>query len=216
MRLRNILVIIVMLLFLISCNKATQTSGQQETVKEQSTAQEFKRMLSEKANLEYKIDYDYVMNNSIVGIMQTRMTEFQKRNKTRTDITSPNISGRDYLIDNIMTTCINIDGTGWYCSKSDIQKDNLAETEKDIKQNTDNYNVVADGTRIIAGTNTKCYNVFYPISYNPVGEKMKYCFSSDGLPLYTMYEDVYGSFELTATNFSRDVSDAEFELPINS
>ena len=229
MELTKILVLSILLVFLIGCKaQQSQTSGSQqdasekpsatkETSKPESTppakqdkgaSSEFINLLSGKANLEWMIDYD-VSSKVQDKTVQTKMTQYFKgEKKIRTDVAAQGIKSRSYLVNDVLTICTKNQGS-WNCFKSDVKKDNVADTEKDIKQNSGKYNIVADGTKTVAGTSTKCYKVVGDTK----GINMRYCFTSDGIPLYMLMESSDFMTEIIATRYSKSVSDSDFEMP---
>lgn len=217
MKLAKILVMTAILVFLISCKTQQDTSEKMQAPKMESktpaqqdkgASSEFMSLLSGKANLEWKIDYD-VVSKAQGQTIQTKMTQYFKgEKKIRTDAVTQGIGSRSYLVDDVLTICTNQQGS-WNCFKPDIKKDNVADTEKDIKQNTGKYNIVADGTKTVAGTTAKCYKVVGDAN----GVNMRYCFASDGIPLYMLAESSEFMTEMTATSYSKSVSDSDFEMP---
>jgi len=206
------LVITAILVFLISCETQQDTSEKTESKtsaqQDKGSSSEFMSLLSGKANLEWKIDYD-IVSKAQGQTVQTKMLQYFKgEKKIRTDVATQGIESRSYLVDDVFTICTNTQGS-WNCFKSDIKKDNVADTEKDIKQNTGKYNIVADGTKTIAGTTAKCYKVVGDAN----GVNTKYCFASDGIPLYMLVESSDFMTEMTAKSYSKSVSDSDFEIP---
>jgi hypothetical protein len=85
--------------------------------------------------------------------------------------------------------------------------DMVAELEKTL---TDpNLEVVSTSSRKIAGEDAKCYTVRSP----DIEGEAERCMSGDGVPLFWRETTQGVETTMEATDFSRDVSDSDFEPP---
>jgi len=224
MKIQKILIVCLLIVFLVGCkteqNQSTdqQVNGQQasgidssqaktETQSQSSSSSEFTEFLSRKAKLQWKINYE--VNAETKGEKSSyAMTQYIKGAKLRIDSAMGGYETRMYFADDAFTSCSQ-ENNNWNCIKISAPKDNVKEVEKGIETETENYNVMADGSKTVAGTNTKCYKITDKANSFTLRE----CFSNDGLPLYSHMTDKDFGTEMTATSFSKSVSDAEFELP---
>jgi hypothetical protein len=175
-------------------------------VKEDAAVKKFKSYLTSKSTTSWKIAYD--MTASAAGTTTSgKMMQYMKGSQFRTDFTSAGIESQTYVADDQYTTCMK-QGTSWNCYKSDMT-DNTKEMESDIAKDNSKYTITSDGTKMVAGVNTECYKI---ISLEP---KMtsKYCIAADGAPLYVKTELPQAISELTATSYSKSVSEADFVPP---
>jgi hypothetical protein len=85
--------------------------------------------------------------------------------------------------------------------------DIVAELEKTLTDPS--VNVVSTSSRKIAGEDTKCYTVNSP----DIEGEAELCMSSEGVPLSSKSTVQGEEMSLEATDFSRDVSDSDFEPP---
>ena len=161
--------------------------------------------------LQYKVTYDIV---SISDGTQTsvQMTQYIKgTNKMRMDSTYSGIESRTFVLDKVMISCSQQQGA-WTCLKLASQEDKSTQATDSIESNMSDYTVVADGTKQVAGTTANCFKVTGKDVQN-----YRYCVSSDGVPLYMKMEGTSEghaySQEMTATSYSKAVSDADFVPP---
>lgn len=220
MKIQKILIACLLVIFLVGC-KAKQNQGTNQQISGQASgidssvaktetqdqSSEFVQLLSNKAKLQWKIAYD--IDTEAKGEKSSyTMTQYVKGTKLRMDSAVSGYETRTYFADNVFTSCSQ-QNNNWNCIKISAPKDDMKEVEKDIKTNTENYNIVSDGSKIVAGTNTKCYK----ITDKENSLTWRECFSNDGIPLYAYMEAKDFKTEMTATSFSKAVSDSDFVIP---
>jgi hypothetical protein len=71
-----------------------------------------------------------------------------------------------------------------------------------------NVDIVSTSSRKIAGEDTKCYTV-----QSPDEGESEVCMTDEGVPLLSKETVAGGEMTMEATDFSRDVSDSDFEPP---
>jgi hypothetical protein len=218
---------IVLALFIVACSseqpplnqettldtpivKETQTVNQdapKETVAD-GVAEKFKSLLNQKRSVSWKINYD--MNTKAQGYATSgKMTQYFKGDDFRTDFTTQGVESRSYFKDDVFTTCTKMGGS-WNCFKSEPQKEMTPENiEEALVRDDSDYVITADGTKIIAGVTTDCYKVISAKDEVTA----RYCLASDGAPLHITTQAPEVTAELTATSYSKTVTDADFVPP---
>ncbi len=238
MRISNLFLFLVVLsvVLLIGCNSATQGANSQNTQnagdssappeqvnKESMTkdsapkqtandvASELKGFISSKSSLQWKIAYDIKSSAQGSQFSSTMTQYFKGENKVRTDMTAQGIETRTYMVDKVLTSCSKSNGA-WTCRKIDIPKDDVNDLENNLEKDSSKYSITADGSKVVAGVNTKCYKVVD----SEHSATVRWCFSSDGAPLYISFDSPQATSEMTATSYSKSVADSDFEVPASS
>lgn len=182
-----------------------------------ATAQ-FLKYLGDKVRLEWRIAYDTTM--TIDGeTTTTQMTLYLKgTDKMRTDATVPEFGeSRTYVVDGVYTTCFQRSGA-WTCMKITPSDTDTTEAQRDFEQEVQedaaDYAISLDGTKQVAGVTATCFKVTSSVDGFGL---MRYCFSKEGAPLYTLIEgdaaDSAFRTEMIATSYSKNVADSEFIPP---
>jgi hypothetical protein len=189
----------------------TQTAPAEETKAQADASNEFNAYFA-KRNLQWKIAYD--LKSNAQGEQTTmQMTQYMKgEQKLRTDVTAQGMESQIYIVNEVYTMCTKSDGS-WSCFKSEPSKDDAVTTEKweeSYEEDATKYDIVADGTKVVAGVTAKCFKV---VEVGKADAVVRYCFSSDGAPLYMYFADSESSSEMIATSYSKSVSDSEFIPP---
>ena len=220
--------IFALLLVLAACTSTEPQSGDvpdteasdvaQDNANENSAVQtsdaekEFESLFG-KRNLQWRIAYDI---NSAMGDQQStsQMTQYIKgEDRFRTDMTYEGMESRMYFVEETYTMCTRQNGE-WSCFKSEPSdaEDTVDSTawESEYEENEENYNILADGTKVVAGVTAKCYKIVDESNADAV---VRYCFSSDGAPLYMYFSDEESTSEMIATSYSKSVSDNDFTPP---
>jgi hypothetical protein len=186
---------------------AWQGSGAKEPSADDSLTRKFQSLLGARSSVQWKIDYALTMQAQ--GQTQSMaMTQYMKAEKVRSDVSVQGIESRTYAVDKTSTTCSKMSGT-WTCYKSTAQEDNLTQTEDKMRTDMTDYTVVTDGTKTVAGVATDCFKVTSKTDATVV----RYCFAADGAPLYVKMESKDVVTEMTATAYTKSVSDADFVPP---
>ena len=213
---------LVLLALLVACagNTPTETpSDAQDAAQDGPNADETADAKDEfesyftKSNLQWKIAYD-LKSNAGGEEMTSQMTQYMKgETRFRTDMAYEGMESRVYVVDETFTMCTK-QNNDWSCFKSEPSEDDATvdtqEWEEEYETNEENYRITSDGTKTVAGVSTKCFKVSEITNTDAI---VRYCFASDGAPLYIyMSDDDYMS-EMTATSYSKTVSDSDFTPP---
>jgi len=177
-----------------------------------SAPKEFLDFMTGKMNLEWKIAYDLTVTTE-GETMKSTMTQYMKTEKKfRFDSVYDGIESQMYMVNDVLTTCTKMDGK-WSCFK--IASGEKEETtpsnvkfEESFEESPDDYSILSDGTKQVAGVTAKCFKVVEKAQDAVV----RYCIK-DNLPLYvyTAYEGT--TSEMIATSYSKSVSDSVFTPP---
>jgi len=213
---KRILSLLVVMLFIAACT-TQQNTAQQQNTQDQAAADsgpiakpatndavsKLKNIMTQ--TVKYKVSY----NINAAG-QSTQMTQYFSGKNFRTDVMAQGYETRSYMVDGTFTTCNKISGS-WTCSQLDTktgQQQNTAEnTQEDIKENIDSYNVEGIGTRTVAGVQADCYRITMEQGTS------EYCYSKDYVPLYMKMTFGEYTTEMTATSYSTSVTAADFVLP---
>jgi hypothetical protein len=84
------------------------------------------------------------------------------------------------------------------------------ETAKDIETNPENYAITPLAPRTIAGTLATCFQV---VTSGASAATVDFCFSPEGVPLYTHTVSEGMDYTMEATSYSTSVPDSDFALP---
>ena len=172
------------------------------------------KMFDAQSKLEFTANYKMTVSGE-GGAMSTLSTEYFKGKNMRTDTTFEGIESRTYIVDDVYTTCTKLSDT-WKCNKvspedlKEVQaEDNSKDSEMQFEDDPTQFEVSADGTKVVAGETTTCYKM----KAENVTDYTRWCFTKDGISLYveTAYEG--GSSVMEAQSFSRSVPSSAFDLP---
>lgn len=83
-------------------------------------------------------------------------------------------------------------------------------TNEDFAEELDSWFVEELPDRTIAEETAKCFSTTMA---EVASQETEVCYSSEGVPLYIGHVNPDGSYTLEAIEFSRTVSDSDFELP---
>lgn len=183
-----------------------------EDAKETSAPKEFLDFMAGKTNLEWKIAYD--LTTTVDGeTTKSTMTQYMKTEKKfRFDSTYDGIESQMFMVNDVLTACTKMDGK-WSCFKitSDKEEESTPSNvkfEESFEENPDDYSIVSDGTKQVAGVTAKCFKVVEKTQDAVV----RYCIK-DNLPLY-IYSAYEGTTsEMIATSYSKSVPDSAFTPP---
>jgi uncharacterized protein YcfL len=221
MKIWHLLFLVVLLLTACSSNNgttATTLSGQSATTLADSVtattlatttplqgadaSTELINSMKMKANIQWKAVYDI----SAAG-KSYEMTQYIKGLKRfRTDMSLQGMESRTYMVDDVYSSCTKVMDK-WNCFKIDVPKQD--ESDKAIQSNPTDYTIVADGTMNVAGTTAKCFKV----TGLKIEGTFRYCYSNEGVLLYTKMQTAQATTEMTAKSYTTSVSDSEFVLP---
>ncbi len=160
----------------------------------------------------YKVAYDMDYGD---GKITENTIYYKNETKLRIDSKSEEYETQSYLIGQTAIMCTKKDGKTT-CLKATSEEtmnpakveintsydEELTESPEDI-----NFKAYRDGTITVSGHNANCYNIEY------TNASQRYCFSKEGVMLYTKMIDEEGVTEFSAKSYSTTVSEADFEIP---
>jgi hypothetical protein len=196
---------------------ASKTPEAKETPKTQEGGGEFGDLAGRFGKATFKVTYDLSSGSGEQGFTGT-MTLYKKGDNLREDFEGE--SGGEKTSATFITTpdksyvCTEVPemGEGGTCFSAPSEPGQgpteiVADLEKAL---TDpNVDIVSTSSRKIAGEDAKCYTVR---SSELEGES-ELCMSDEGVPLFSKSTVEGAEMSLEATDFSRDVSDDDFEPP---
>jgi hypothetical protein len=181
------------------------SSGSDGPAVDNSARLELQSLLT-KTSREFRIEYD--LKTTLEGqTTNSKTIEHVKGDeKVRSDLINGATETRTYFVDDALTTCSHT-GSEWECARYDVSGEEGLNT--DVAAQLEQFDVQRDGIMEVAGVSTNCYKVYSSAEESTV----RYCFTSDALPLYVLTQTPEFTSEMTATTYSTTVADAEFELP---
>lgn len=153
-------------------------------------------------NSGYKVVYQVTAGTAA----SYEMTEYLKGGNMRTDIALSGMQSRTYVISGKVTSCI-LAGTTWSCNALPSQNTQSVDIGEQLKADPSKYAITADGTQTVAGVAATCYKVV------GTDATVRYCISSEGVPLYVKTTAQGMDVVMQATSYSTSVTDADFALP---
>lgn len=150
-------------------------------------------------------------NDSQLGAME--YTLYSKGNIRRTDVSMMGINAQTWILTDRTVTCSEMEG---FMEKTCEESESTGEPvntmnidKEEFEANKDNYKAYSLPSKTIGGETANCFSI------EMISEEMtaEYCFSSDGILLYSKGITEDGEFEMKATEFSRNVSDADMTPP---
>ena len=212
MKFYKFIILISVVIFLVGCNTNTQNAGSATPPVSKTSGSadsEFREMLQGKNRIEWQAAYD-IKGKYGQQEFQSSTTQYFKGTKSRMDVLQGGLESRSYVIDGTSYFCTKTGKLS--CSKLPSSKDVLAELNKmenDVNSGNIEYTVKSDGTKSIAGATAKCFLLSVPSK----STTLRYCFSKEGVMLYTLSQGSSGTTEMTAKTYSTSVSDSIFQLP---
>jgi hypothetical protein len=170
---------------------------------------DFSSFMRERPTLEYQAKY--TVNTVSSGASGTSTyAHYQKAGKIRMDTDFAGLTGSSYMLAGKFYTCSETAGS-WACYDFS-EFDGVDKAVGEVEANPEKYTAVADVSRTIAGVNANCYRID-----NVQGFTVRYCFSPEGVPLYTKAEGMKDGQEMvtetSAESYSASVADSVFTLP---
>jgi hypothetical protein len=155
--------------------------------------------------VEFSVDYNLVTATQGKELSYDYQ-EYVKGANIRTDMITSSIESRTYMIGSKITSCSKA-AEQWTCiALSAPSQDNAMQD--DAKDNVEQYAVVKLPARTIAGVSTSCYRITINAS-----TLVDYCYSPEGVPLYTKTTAKGYTSEMTAKSYLTSVPDETFTLP---
>jgi hypothetical protein len=136
---------------------------------------------------------------------------FKDENNIRMDATASGMEIRSYMSSGNLYSCLK-SGSSWTCYSSGTYNNSGTEkVEKDFLANKAKYKIEKLPSRTVAGATCECYKTTVDNGY------VEYCFSPEGVPLYTKTSGTSEGMEVQAiveaTSYKTSVSDSDFVLP---
>ena len=155
-----------------------------------------------KAGSGYKVVYDVTAGTAGSYVM----TQYIKGGNSRIDMALSGMESRTYTVSGKVNSCV-LAGAKWMCSDVTSQMGSQADLGEQLQTQASKYTITADGTESVASTTATCYKV---ISSDGT---VRYCISSDGVPLYVKTTAQGTEVVMKAKSYSTGVADADFALP---
>lgn len=212
--------VVALMLALAGCkedfeDKSTSSSAgsDSQVVKKTSAdkdmSEDFRSMVTKKSNLKFMAMYDISIDAQGQKTSYKTAQYLGGSDRLRMDTTMQGVETRAYLLPDGYYSCNN--RQGWQCLKmaneDQAGQQDYTENFKDVEKSPDDYDITYQGTMSVAGTTAQCWGITY------TGQTMKYCFSSEGVPLYMEMSGPTMKYLMKATKYSTSVSDSDFALP---
>ncbi|RJQ16864.1 hypothetical protein C4573_02250 [Candidatus Woesearchaeota archaeon] len=165
----------------------------------------FSSFIQKKNALTFTVEYD-VKTTAQSRTTDTTMTlAMQGPSKVRTETETQGMQTFSLVLDDMFYSCTVINGQDM-CYKGAIQESESAN----IESNPSEYAVVKAPSKVIAGVTAECFSV------TSQDVTALYCYSPEGVPLYTRMENSGVQSEMTATSYSLTADAALFVAPANA
>ena len=213
----NIIIIFILALFLVACT-TQEPAGQQETtqqtgdsmpLQQKDATKDFEEIFTKMDSAEWKASYDITTSSAPEKM---RMTQYVKTHKNvRSDVVAQGIESRSFILDTAVITCtkMNNEWTCWTYDGAPQEKDSTQELKEDLKEEMAKYEIVADGTKIVADVTAICFKIVE----KGKDTMIRYCFSKEGAPLYIQTTSEGETMEMIATSYVKSVSNSDFTPP---
>lgn len=168
----------------------------------------FRELISMQGNLEFSATYNVVTTAQGTTTNAVMTQYFKGLDRIRMDMTTQGTEARTYILGDTIHVCTQLNGN-WMCFENEQSNVSAAGISDEVRENPEQFSPMMLPARTIAGTTASCYRLSMPESTTD------YCFTADGVLLYSKTEDMAGQYmsEVTATSFSTSVADAVFEVP---
>ena len=131
----------------VSSGSNQQSSSASGSSGSDSAATELKGFISNKANVQWQINYDVESKASGETYQSTMVQYLKGASKIRTDITASGVEARTYAINGEYTQCTKYNAN-WNCNKINVPKDQARDADSDINSNDGKYTITSDGTKL--------------------------------------------------------------------
>ncbi len=209
----QVILLLTILLVIAGC------SGVQEE-KSSEEAPSLTNILNLKSDRAYKADYIYYttgLEEDVSGEMSVYINDPNERLDGKLELEGQKMEGRTYIKDKEYSFC-NKQDNEWQCftiSLGDFKDSSVGmaamnkvtDMESGVKQ--EEYLPRFEGTKQIAGTTAYCWIV----ESKQTNMESNICYSEGGILLYAKVNNKDHSAIMEAQEFSRDVTEADFELP---
>lgn len=201
--LNKLFVIAVLALFLTACaetqKEAAAGAGKESAVTEKGDAKsDLKDIIGAKVPT-YMVTYDM---SAEAGVSE--ITMYFKDGKIRSDVIANGQKASTFFIGDKMYSCTETPKAMCIVFTS-AQKP--TEQTDEMEANVDSYSIKELSPRRIAGEDTRCFAI------KAEQTDMEACYARKGALLYSKSASAGKTFEMTATAYSPEVSDAVFDLP---
>jgi len=196
--------------------EAGETPTLEKTPEAAEGGGEFSGLAEEFGKSTFKVTYE--LSGAGAGVTEGSMTWYKKGDNLRMDM-SGEFEGEQTSAIFIMRSdksyfCTNAAGMGegGFCFETPgTEGEGIGQIATELENTLadPNVDIVSTSTRKIAGEDAKCYTVQSP----DIEGESEVCMSGEGVPLYSKSTVEGGEVIMEATDFSRDVSDGDFEPP---
>ncbi|HLC61553.1 MAG TPA: hypothetical protein VJI52_00875 [Candidatus Nanoarchaeia archaeon] len=217
MKITKWILIVLIVLFVVGCNgnptkTGSQTSNTNSVSPTNDVSKEFSDLAASKAKATYQETYD--ITSTVQGQPPRTVTQtlYVKDGKVRrADMSASGDEVRYYMNDNRYTLCSQSKGS-WECyGISSVPQDQSDQNQKEVQTNPSKYNLASDGTMDVAGVITKCFKIS---EVSGSGVSMRFCYSQEGVGLYSLLDSPQMKIETKATKYSTSVSDSDLNTPV--
>ncbi len=111
-----------------------------------------------------------------------------------------------YLLEEVVYTCLD-PGSGWACIEEPLSEAQVDPMHVTLGKIASGYEMPAIESRTVVGIETECFGLTLET------EKMEYCFSPEGIPLYLLTEGIGIKVEMEAVVYDADPCGFDFEPP---
>ncbi|MCX8196981.1 MAG: hypothetical protein N3G80_01555 [Candidatus Micrarchaeota archaeon] len=163
----------------------------------------------------WKAEYESTTQNPVIGKETKKIMLYIKGpEKQRIDTKDEPMEGRFYMLGNEIHACVKIEGFGFDCIKMPAQEKAATPTSpiefaSELEKNVMKYEVSALPPRNIAGAETFCFEA----KSEELKKIMQYCYSKEGVLLYTRASGGEVETEITALKYWLEVSEEDFTIP---
>jgi len=151
---------------------------------------------------EYYVKYEITGTN-----MPSTMSQYLKKSKMRSDVTTEGIEARSFIVDKVITSCTN--QGSWQCYQINSAETAVNNGLDNIKENIEDYKskVTKEPSRTILGMKTECFKVTDDKGW------YIYCWNSKFTPLFIGGTQSNQEWSMTAIDYKESVADSVFDLP---
>jgi len=174
-----------------------------------SALDQFTNLIGMKSQLQYKATYN--IRTTGEQAFSSTMTQYVKGSKFRIDSSTQGQASSIFYIDSKVYMCSKPTGA-WMCFEFPNTSNQSLEdqTSEMVKDNPENYAITPLLPRTIAGTLATCFQAV--ITGENAGT-VEFCFSPEGVPLYTHTVASGTEYTMEATSYTTSISDSDFSLP---
>ncbi len=211
-------ILLVATLFVVACSSAPPSTPNTDTEAPQTPQNEgqgapatdsgaFERAMSQYGTMEFSVNYRTQFTIEGESTTGTMAQYFKGKDNMRTDVSAEGVETRMLIVGETITSCFK-QGSKWSCQKltSEPAESNPADTLERVTESPNEYVIVRDGTKQVAGVSADCFKI------TADDTTTRYCIY-DSIPLYIQTTMPEGTSELEATSYSKQVAADAFDAP---